>query len=112
MVCVNYAHDESINTGNAKASEMPATTPSANGDVPTVKKFEPGRLEQMAITTLINYFLLDSSEKYQLVMCIEYLIRENGADWVWENRDVVADLMEFHGFVRKSEELHRKAFGY
>ena len=50
---------------------------------------------------IVADFLATSLEECQIRRCVEHLIDENGIEWVWRNRDIIADIMEFHGFIRK-----------
>lgn len=59
-------------------------------------------LNSAILTLIMDEFVLDESEKQDLMDCAEELIQGNGAEWVWHNRDMLLDLLEFHGYYRKS----------
>ncbi len=51
---------------------------------------------------IVASFVVTSVEADQIRQCVEYLIGENGIEWVWKSRDIVKDIMEFHGFIRQN----------
>lgn len=61
-----------------------------------------GTTNSMVLTLILDEFVLDESEKQNFIDCAEEVIQVNGAEWVWQNREMLIDLMEFHGYNRKS----------
>ena len=61
-----------------------------------------GTTDSMVFTLILNEFVLDESEKRNLIDCTEEVIEGNGAEWVLQNREMLIDLLEFHGYTRKS----------
>lgn len=61
-----------------------------------------GTTNSMVLTLILDEFVLDESEKQNFIDCTEEVIQVNGAEWVWQNREMLIDLMEFHGYTRKS----------
>lgn len=59
-------------------------------------------LNSVVLTLVLDEFVFDQSEKQELTNCAEEVIRGNGAEWVWQNREMLLDLLEFHGYTRKS----------
>jgi hypothetical protein len=60
-----------------------------------------GPFRQAVLREMTAAFLTTSTEEGELRGCVASLIDENGAEWVWRNRETVFDIIEFHGFVRK-----------
>ena len=61
-----------------------------------------GTLNSVVLSLVMNEFVLDEAKKQDLMDCAEEVIQGNGAEWVWQNRDMLLDLLEFHGYTRKS----------
>jgi hypothetical protein len=59
-------------------------------------------LNSVVLTLVMDEFVLDESEKQDLIDCAEEVIQGNGAEWVWQNREMLFDLLEFHGYTRQS----------
>lgn len=58
-------------------------------------------LNSVVLTLVMDAFVLDESEKQNVMDCAEEMIQGNGAEWVWQNREMLLDLLEFHGYTRK-----------
>jgi hypothetical protein len=58
-------------------------------------------LNRVVLTLVMDEFVLEESEKQDLMDCAEEMIQGNGAEWVWHNREMLLDLLEFHGYTRK-----------
>jgi len=57
-------------------------------------------LNSEVLTLVMDAFVLDESEKLNLMDCAEEMIQGNGAEWIWHNREMLIDLLEFHGYTR------------
>jgi len=102
MGYLNQAYDELITEKNVGISNLPVSGGIAKADIKLVDNFPTYWADPLMLTNILNDFVVDQSDIDRMRECTEYLIQENGAEWVWENKDIVSDLLEFHGFNRKS----------
>lgn len=101
MGYLNQAYDELITEKNVEISKPPVNGGIAKADIKLVDNFPTYWADPLMLTNILNDFVVDQSDIDRMRECTEYLIQENGAEWVWENKDIVSDLLEFHGFNRK-----------
>ena len=63
--------------------------------------------DPLDLTNVLSKFVLDRAEIEQIRKCIGDLVDKNGVEWVWDNKEIVSDFLEFHGFNRKKGSLER-----
>ena len=101
MGYLNQAYDELITKESVDILKPPGSGDITKADIKRVDNFPTYWTDPLMLTNILNDFAAEQSDINRMRECAEYLIQENGAEWVWENKDIVSDLLEFHGFNRK-----------
>ena len=105
MVYLGEAQTSLTGVESTRISDSPVPAQGSKDDVHVFERCPANWTDPLDLTRVMSDFVPDCATVDQIRRCVRELIEKNGADWVWSNKEIVSDFLEFHGFRREKGSL-------